>query len=220
VNSSDTPDVSRERETVVAQNMMIACGVAVALVVPGASALATGGQGGVHRATPMAASHGHRDGHKGGPSGGAHGRAATHGQSLRQFEGVIVTVAPESLALRVQGSPGVTVTVGLSLTGTRVTADDIVTTTAVLASGQQVHVAAASATTNGATTYTAVRIVIQRRDADATADTDTGPDTGGGRHRARHAAASHDVGARSEWSSGRRGRSARDDHRSSMTAPV
>jgi len=162
----------------VAKNIMIACGVAVALVVPGASALATGGQGGPHRATPMAAAHGHGDGHKGGPSGGAHGRDAAHSQRLRQFEGVIVTVAPESLALRVHGSPGVTVTVGLSLTGTRVTAGDIVTTTAALASGEQVHVAAAAATTNGTTTYTAVRIVIQRRDADATADTDNGPDTG------------------------------------------
>jgi len=174
VTSSDTLDVSRERETVVAKNIMIACGVAVALVVPGASALAAGGQGGAHRATPLAAAHGH----KGGPSGGAHGRDAAHSQRLRQFEGVIVTVAPESLTLRVQGSPGVPVTVGLSLTGTRVTADDIVTTTAALASGEQVHVAAAAATTNGTTTYTAVRIVIQRRDADATADTDNGPDTG------------------------------------------
>ncbi len=180
MTSSDTLDVSRARETVVAKNIMIACGVAVALVVPGASALAAGGQGGAHRATPLAAAHGH----KGGPSGGAHGRDAVHGrdaahsQRLRQFEGVIVTVAPESLALRVHGSPGVTVTVGLSLTGTRVTADDSVTTTAALASGAQVHVAAAAATTNGTTTYTAVRIVIQRRDADATADTDNGPDTG------------------------------------------
>ena len=57
VNSSDALDVSRERETVVAKNIMIACGVAVALVVPGASALAAGGQGGAHRATPLAAAH-------------------------------------------------------------------------------------------------------------------------------------------------------------------
>jgi len=155
---------------------MIACGVAVALLVPGASALAAGGQSGAHRATPMAAAHGHKGGVS-GAHGTAQGRGAAHGQRLRQFEGVIVTAAPDSLVLRVQGSQGVTVTVGLSLTGTRVTADDVVTTTAALASGEQVHVAAAFATTNDATTYTAVRIAIQRRDAEAT-EADTGSDTG------------------------------------------
>jgi len=178
----------------VVKNTMIACGVAVALVAPGVPALAAGGgQSGTHRVTPVAAAYGHKGGARGAHRTGQ-GRGVMHGKNLRQFEGVIVTVAPESLALRVQGSPGVTVTVGLSATGTRVTADDSVTTTAALASGEQVHVVASSATTNGAMTYTAVRITIQRRDADTTADTDA-------RDGARESGTTHDTAPPSSLSS-------------------
>ena len=173
MHSGDTPDVSHERKRVVGKNVLIAYGLAGALFVPGASALAAGGQGATHRAAPAAAAHGHQ----GGAHGAARGRDAAHRPHLRPFEGVIVTVAADSLALRVQGRQGVTVTVGFSLTGTRVTADDSVTTTAALASGEQVYVAAVSATTNAVTTYTAVRIAIQRPEANAQVDTDNGSDT-------------------------------------------
>ncbi len=120
-----------------AKNTVIAVGVALALAVPGASALAAGGgQGRAHHATPPPGTHG-RTGDVPGIHGAAQGRGAAQSQRVRQFEGVIVAVDQDSLALRVQGSAGVTVTVDLSTTGTRVTADDVVTTTAALVSGEQ-----------------------------------------------------------------------------------
>jgi len=143
-----------------AQKRILTFGLAMALAVPGTSALAAGGgHSGSHPLKPVAVAQAH--------GGGARGRHshATHGAHLRQFEGTIVTVGTESLDLRLQGNRGVTVTVSISATGTQVLAAGVVTTTAALATGEQVHVAASAATAAGTTTYTAVRITIQRRDA-------------------------------------------------------
>lgn len=143
-----------------AQKRLLAYGLAVALAVPGTSALAAGGgHNGPHALAPVAAAHAHPGGAR-----GTRGRSG-HGAHLRQFEGTIVTLGTDSLDLRLQGSRGVTVTVDISATGTQVTAQGGVTTTAALATGEQVHVAATAATADGTTTYTAVRIAIQRRDA-------------------------------------------------------
>jgi hypothetical protein len=138
----------------VGQKTVITIGVALALAVTGTPVLAAGGGHSAHHAAkPVTVGRGHK--------GDTHGHGA--GQHVRQFEGRIVALSPDSLDLHLQGSRGVTVTVGISATGTHVSADGVVTTTAALASGEQVHVAAAPTTAGGVTTYTAVRIVIQRR---------------------------------------------------------
>jgi hypothetical protein len=129
----------------VKRNYLITLGIAAALALPAGPALAAG------------------KGHK----GQAHGYTkvvhhSTHGKSLRQLEGTVVSMASDgsSFVLRPMASKAMTVTVAMS-TSTVVTAEAGVTST--LAAGEQVHVAGKES--NG--TYWAVRILIQKSEADA-----------------------------------------------------
>ena len=146
---------------------MIGLGVALLLALPTAPAwAAAGGQSAKHAHHATVAPRHDRD-------------KGTHGKRLRQFEGKVVSFDGSNLVVKLQGSSGVTVTVGISATGTRITMDGVVTTTAALASGEQVHVAASASTVGGVTTFMAVRVDIQRPDVDSkgTADVDA-PGTG------------------------------------------
>ena len=130
----------------VKRNLLITLGITVALALPVAPALAAG--------------KGHAHGHtKVAPH-------STHAKSLRQLEGTVVSMASDgsSFVLRTMASKTMTETVALSAS-TVVTAAVGVTPT--LAVREQVHVAGKES--NG--TYWAVRVLIQKSEADA----DRGP---------------------------------------------
>ena len=124
----------------VKRNLLITLGITAALALPAGPALAAGsGKGHAHGHTKVV----HR---------------STHGKSLRQLEGTVVSVDGSSFVLRPMASKATTVTVAMS-TSTVVTAEAGVTPT--LAAGEQVHVAGKES--NG--TYWAVRILIQKSEA-------------------------------------------------------
>lgn len=143
------------------RSLLIALGLVGALALPGAVARAAGHGG-----------HG-KGRHHGWAYGHHHGN---HGHGLHQLEGMVVSVAPDGSSMVIQplDTDAVTLTVTISTTGpmsTVITAADGVTTT-TLAAGEQVHVAATEL--NGA--YTAVRVLIQKQDAEAkTDDADSKP---------------------------------------------
>ncbi|HZS91711.1 MAG TPA: DUF5666 domain-containing protein [Chloroflexota bacterium] len=125
--------------------MLITMGVAAALALSGAPALAAGkGQADAH-------GKGHR-----------HHQSTVRGKSLRQVEGRIVSLATDgsSFAVQPQDSKALTVTVAIT-TSTVVTAEAGITPT--LAVGEQVHVS--GRVSQG--TYWAVRVQIQKSAADA-----------------------------------------------------
>ena len=122
----------------VKRNLLITLGITAALALPVAPALAAG--------------KGHAPGHT------KVVRHSTHGKSLRQLEGTVVSVDGSSFVLRPMASKAMPVTVAIS-TSTVVTAEAGVTPT--LAAGEQVHVAGKES--NG--TYWAVRILIQKSEA-------------------------------------------------------
>ena len=128
---------------VVKRNYLITLGIAAALALPVAPALAAG--------------KGHANGHLKGHHQTRVVRHSTHGKSLRQLEGTIASMASDgsSFVLRTMASKALTVTVAIS-SSTVVTAEAGVTPT--LAAGEQVHVAGKES--NG--TYWAVRILIQK----------------------------------------------------------
>ena len=130
----------------VKRNYLITLGIAAALALPAGPALAAG--------------KGHAPGHT------KVVRLSTHGKSLRQLEGTVVSLDGSSFLLRPMASKAMTVTVAIS-TSTVVTAEAGVTPT--LAAGEQVHVAGKES--NG--TYWAVRILIQKS---AAASRGTGAD--------------------------------------------
>ena len=121
----------------VKRNVMITLGLAAALALPVAPALAAG-QGQAHGHTKVV-------------------RHSTHAKSLRQVEGTVVSLASDgsSFVLRPMASKAVTVTVAIA-SSTVVTAAVGVTPT--LAAGEQVHVAGKES--NG--TYWAVRVLIEK----------------------------------------------------------
>jgi Domain of unknown function (DUF5666) len=128
----------------VKRNYLITLGIAAALALPAGPALAAG----------KGHAYGHLKGHH-------HTRAvhpSTHGKSLRQLEGTVVSLDGSSVVLRPMGSKALMVTVAIS-SSTVVTAAAGVTPT--LAAGEQVHVAGKES--NG--TYWAVRILIQKNAA-------------------------------------------------------
>ena len=122
----------------VKRSYLITLGIAAALALPAGPALA--------------AANGHAPGH----TKVVH--HSTHGKSLRQLEGTVVSLAGSSFVLRPMASKAMTVTVAIS-SSTVVTAAAGVTPT--LAAGEQVHVAGKES--NG--TYSAVRILIQKNAA-------------------------------------------------------
>ena len=139
----------------VKRNLLITLGIATALALPVAPALAAG----------KGHAHGRLKGHH-HTSVVRHSTDTARGKSLRQFEGTVVSMAPDgsSFVLQPMDSKATTVTVAIS-TSTVVTAEAGVTPT--LAAGEQVHVAGKDS--NG--TYWAVRVLIQKTEADA----DRGP---------------------------------------------
>jgi len=81
--------------------------------------------------------------------------AHAHAQRLRQFQGVVASVAGDAVTLHLQGHQDVTATVTISATLTP-------GALAALAPGERVHITAV-ATGPAHDTYVAVRVVIGRR---------------------------------------------------------
>ena len=130
----------------VKRTQLITLGIAAALALPVAPALAAG----------KGPANGHLKGHH--HTNVVHHSAHTaRGKSLRQFEGTVVSLASDgsSFVLRPMDSKAMTVTVAIS-TSTVVTAEVGVTPT--LTAGEQVHVAGKES--NG--TYWAVRVLIEK----------------------------------------------------------
>ena len=84
-----------------------------------------------------------------------------HGQRMRQFQGVVTSIAGDAVTLQLQGHQDVTATVTISETLTP-------GALAALTPGERVHIAAV-ATSPAGDAYVAVRVVIGRR---AFGDTD------------------------------------------------
>lgn len=78
-----------------------------------------------------------------------------HGQRMRQFEGVVTSIAGDAVTLQLQGHQDITATVTISATLTP-------GALAALAPGERVHIAAVAIGPAGAA-YVAVRVVIGRR---------------------------------------------------------
>ncbi len=78
-----------------------------------------------------------------------------HGQRMRQFEGVVTSIAGDAVTLQLQGHQDITATVTISATLTP-------GALAALAPGERVHIAAVATGPAGAA-YVAVRVVIGRR---------------------------------------------------------
>ncbi len=78
-----------------------------------------------------------------------------HGQRMRQFEGVVTSIAGDAVTLQLQGHQDITATVTISATLTP-------GALAALAPGERVHIAAVTTGPAGAA-YVAVRVVIGRR---------------------------------------------------------
>lgn len=154
----------------VGKHTFTAWGVAVALAVPCAPALAAGhghaaaDRGGHGHHGRVASTHGHH--------GGAQRPAGRRGHGLRQLEGTVVAVDSSSLSLQTTGSRAMTVTVAIS-TGTPIVAEQGATST--LATGEVVHVVA-RVDASGAYTATLVRIQRDARPDTRTSDATETPE--------------------------------------------